>query len=580
MSESAVIRSDLPLGEYPRNLACMINTNADRFADRPVFLERRQGEYEPLSWHQFRRDISALQSALRARGLEAGDRVAIVSRNRREMLEIELAVMCSGARAVPIFPSYTPAQTQAMVAFCEPAFIVAAEELHAGKIGDPTRFKCLIHFDPVSRPAPNAVRFRELVEQGSDGRVHGEDLDSDTICLMMFTSGTMGRPKCVQLTHRNILSQQAAGRLLWPLSSTDRFLSYLPWHHSYGGIFEKYSALTNGAAMALEHGYGKNLDILLDNWRDIRPTVFFSVPLIYQSIVTRARRDRSVEKTVFNGDLRFIFTAAAPLSKSLSDEFEHRGIAVIEGWGLTETSPCCTVTNPSQPRRPGVVGWPIPGVELRLAEDGEIWVRGPNVMKGYYANQEATDEALSADGWFRTGDVGEITDLGLRLISRKDRIFKLSNAEKVVPTEIEALISRECPYVAWAFVTGSGRNHPVALLFPNREMFGKLPEDTRLATHCHCPRDAEELSQCLGNCLAMVNRGIDEEFCRMESVMLIDHTLSIEAEELTPSMKLAPNAIGTAYKAHIERLYGGNADDAEGFKDPVYIIRLNTSCRA
>jgi long-subunit acyl-CoA synthetase (AMP-forming) len=574
MRDEAVLRSDLRLPEYPQNLARMLNENARRLGGHAAIRQRMGGEYRSLSWQQLQRDVRSIQECLLERGMEKGDRVAIVSRNRQEMLEMELAIMCLGGAAVPIFPAYTPAQTQNLVRFCRPKMIVAAEELHLGKLGDVSSFSNVFYFDSLKLKAPNLVQFKALLGHAFEDEILGEDLPAETTCLMMYTSGTMGKPKCVQLAHRNILSQQAAGTTLWPLSKDDRFLSYLPWHHSYGGIFEKYSALVNGATIALESGYGKDLDVLVANWKEVQPTVFFSVPLIYQALVARARQSKEVAEALFHPRLRFVFTAAAPLPKTLSDEFESRGVTILEGWGLTETSPCCTVTRPGVARQPGVVGWPIPGVELKLTEENEILVRGPNVMKGYFDNPEETERVFRDDGWFHTGDVGELTPNGLRLVSRKDRIFKLSNAEKVVPAEIENMITHECPYLAWAFVTGSGKEHPVALVFPNRAMFAAFPEDTKLPLHCCCPRDAGELSQCLGNCLHKVNRGLDEEYCRMSSVMLVDHELTIDREELTPSMKLAPNVVGQVFKGHIEHLYAPNDVKSDVFTEPVYIIKL------
>ena len=577
MSTAAVWHSETPLREYPQNLAWMLNRNAARFGERPAYQECRNGSYQPLTWAQFHRDICSIQTGLRDRGLEAGDRVAIVSRNRREMLELELAVMAMGAVAVPIFAAYTPSQTEALVRFCEPRFAAAAEQTHFDKIGDPTTYGGVIHFtELVHGDGANLISFEALRAASPSGtEVLGEQVAADTICLMMYTSGTMGKPKCVQLTHRNILSQQAAGKELWPLSEHDRFLSYLPWHHSYGGIFEKYSALTNGAVLSLEHGYGKDLDTLIENWRRIRPTVFYSVPLIYQALLTRAHQDPAIDRVLFHEELRYIFTAAAPLPKVISDEFERRQINVIEGWGLTETSPCCTVTRPGAPRQTGVVGKPIPGVSLRLAPDGEILVKGPNVMTGYLKNPAETRKVFTEDGWFRTGDVGEFTELGLRLVSRKDRIFKLTNAEKVVAAEIENMITGGCPYLAWAYVTGSGQDYPVALLFPNRAIFSCIPEGAKLPNGCCRPHDVTTLAHCLSHCLEQVNRRLDAEYCRMPRVMLIDHELSIENEELTPSMKMSPSAISRIYKANIERLYQPDGPAESSVRDSVYIIQLD-----
>ncbi len=575
MNDSKIWKSDKSLPEYPRNLAVMLNSNVERLGNRPLYQEVKNGEFKPLTWPEFQNEVISIQKYLIGVGLKKGDRVAILSPNRREMLETELAIMSMGAVAVPIFAGYSPDQAQMLVDFCDPAFVVVADNNQFKKIKFPEKYGIIIHFENITgNQAKNLVPFSDLLQsQNQNGKIAGEEIDSDTICLMMYTSGTMGKPKCVQLTHRNILSQQAAMKILWKIDHNDRLLSFLPWHHSFGGIYEKYSALYNGALLSLEHGFGKNIDTLIENWKRVKPTAFFSVPRIYQQIVTQVMKNPELEKEIFHDKLRFIFTAAAPLPKSISDVFEKRGIPVYEGWGLTETSPCCTVTDPSVPREAGVVGKPIPGVSIEIANDGEILVKGPNVMKGYFRNPEATKAVLLDDDWFATGDVGDFAETGLRLISRKDRIFKLSNAEKVVPTEIENLIIENCCYLSHAYVTGSGKDFPVVLLFPNKAMFSQKMDESRITLNCSCPADVRDLSHCLVNCLSKLNHKIDAGYMRLSSAMLIDHELSIEREELTPSMKLAPNVIARAFKAHIEKLYGnGNGDGITS--EEVYVLTL------
>jgi long-chain acyl-CoA synthetase len=270
--------------------------------------------------------------------------------------------------------------------------------------------------------------------------------------------------------------------------------------------------------------------------------------------------------------LKFIFTAAAPLPKNLSDEFEKRNIPVMEGWGLTETSPCCTITDPKIKRENGVVGNPIPGVEIRIVDDGEIQVKGPNVMKGYYKNDEANKNTFTDDDWYCTGDVGEISVSGLKLISRKDRIFKLTNGEKVIPTEMESLIQMKCHYVMYAMVVGSGTDYPVAILFPNKKILDHPNYEITPEEGCFCPRSLSELGKCLQGCLHDANCGLVQKFSKIKYAMIIDDELSIDKNTITPSMKIAPKKVMDAYKAHIENLYGGNNKISE----EVYIIKLDT----
>jgi long-subunit acyl-CoA synthetase (AMP-forming) len=309
----------------------------------------------------------------------------------------------------------------------------------------------------------------------------------------------------------------------------------------------------------------------MDNWRQVHPTVFFSVPKVYQSLVELTKGNKEAEDMFFNSGLKFIFTAAASLPERISNEFEKREITVIEGWGLTETSPCCTLTDPRLKRETGVVGKPIPGVSVRIADDDEILVKGPNVMVSYYNNEEANRDTFTEDGWYRTGDVGAITINGLKLISRKDRIFKLSNGEKVVPTDLEKAIETKCHYVSYAIVSGSGEQHPVALIFPNKKLLEHPDYEITPRSGCFCPRNVNELGRCLNGCLHDANNAIGQKFAKVKSAVVIDSQLSLDDRTLTPSMKVAPKNVVEKYKDHLQNLYGDNVPVDE----EVYMIELD-----
>jgi long-subunit acyl-CoA synthetase (AMP-forming) len=572
MAQMKIYSSSLQLPEYAVNMAVLLKTNTTKFSDYPIFQDVQNDTPTRLTWNDFYIRVKTIQSWLLSNGFKQGDKMAFLSKNCQEMLEIELAVMALGGISVPIYSGYPPDQANRLLEFCEPTFVAIADHNQFLKIKSPEKVRKIIHFSSVEDiNLNNLIPFSDLIIHDSlPNDIMGLDIHSDTVSLMMYTSGTMGIPKCVQLTHKNILSQQAAMKVLWDLNHNDRFLSYLPWHHSFGGIFEKFAAIVNGAVLSLEYGYGKDLDILLDNWKKVKPTVFFSVPRIYQAIATRLMQDKEVEKIIFHDDLRFIFTAAAPLPKNIANLFDDHGIPVVEGWGLTETSPCCTITDPTISREQGIVGKPIPGVSIQIEDDGEILVKGPNVMTGYYHNQEATTDVLIEDGWFKTGDVGEYTETGLKLISRKDRIFKLINGEKVIPTEVENLIAKDCAYLAHAYLYGRGKNHPVLLVFPNKSLFSQKPDASLLSKNCKCPEGMDDYFNCLSDCLLKWNNANDTKFSRYKKAMLIDYELSIENEELTPSMKLAPNVVGKVFKAEIESLY----NPLESKSEDVYIINM------
>lgn len=566
------LESDIKLQEVLPNIALMLERNVKLFGDRIVYQEKRNGNYEGITWNELYKNILNIAFNLKQFGFSEGDKIIIYSPNRREMLELELAIMASGGIAVPIFAYFHKETAELLINHSDAKYLAVAGELQLSRLKD-INVKDVFVFDKVEKEYfDNQHSFDELLEERTDKSFALKtNALPDEICLNMYTSGTMGVPKCVQLTHQNILSQQAALTQLWSINPNDRFLSYLPWHHSFGGIFELFTALYNGATISLESGYGKDPKVILENWKNIQPTVFFSVPKVYQSLVDLTKHDKEAESLFFHSQLKFVFTAAAALPKNLSDEFEKRNIPVIEGWGLTETSPCCTLTDPKVKRETGVVGKPIPGVSIRLAEDGEIQVKGPNVMKGYYKNDEANKGIFTEDGWFCTGDVGEITANGLKLITRKDRIFKLSNGEKVVPSDLEKLIEMKCHYISFAMVVGNGKEYPVALLFPNKKLLAHPDYEISPEEGCFCPRNLDELGKCLHGCLHDANCGIGQKFAQIRAAILIDDELSLEKGTLTPSMKVAPRSVVNAYKAHLENIYG----DDNPLDEEIYIIKLD-----
>lgn len=567
------LQSDIQLGSMPANIADMLLRNVELYSDKIVFSEKNnQNEYKGITWSLFIQNILNIAFNLKKAGFKEGDKVILFSPNSLQMLEAELAIMASGGIAIPIFAYFKKNTAELLINHSDASYMIVAGQHQVNEIGPDLEIKKIWTFSPVTEYHFHPIHdFGELLLEREDKKFKLKtEARPDEICLNMYTSGTMGIPKCVQLTHQNILSQQAAIGKILNVTSDDRFLSYLPWHHSFGGIFELFNALYNGATYHLESSFGKDAFSIFENWNKVRPTVFYSVPKVYQSLYELAKANKDAEDTFFNSGLKFIFTAAAALPLRLSDEFEKRNIAVIEGWGLTETSPCCTLTNPKLKREAGVVGLPIPGVEIRIAPDDEIQVKGPNVMVGYYKNDEANTGIFTEDGWYRTGDVGEITDNGLKLISRKDRIFKLSNGEKVIPTDLEKAIELKCHYVQYAVVSGNGEEYPVALIFPNKKLFQHPDYELSPEEGCFCPRNINELGRCLRGCLSMANETIGQKFSKVKAAAIINDELSLDNNTLTPSMKVAPKNVVELYRKHLLNLYGTEVPVDE----EAYIIEL------
>ena len=568
------LESDKKLGDIIPNIATLLERNVKKFNNKNIYLEKdKSGEYKGITWNTLFEDVKNIAGNLKEQGFSKGDKMVIFSRNCREMLELQLAIMAYGGIVVPIFANFKKDTAELLINHSDAKWLAVAGETQLENIGTGLKLEKIISFTEIKSPRfPDLINFKSLLQSSKNADfVLDNTIKPETICLNMYTSGTMGIPKCVQLMHKNILSQQAALNQVWNVDENDRFLSYLPWHHSFGGIFELFTAIYNGASLYLESSYGREPQLIFNNWKIVKPTVFFSVPKVYQALYDLARENEEAENVFFNSGLKFIFTAAAALPEKLSNEFESRNIPVMEGWGLTETSPCCTITDPKLKRSSGVVGKPIPGVTIRIADDDEIQVKGPNVMAGYYNNQEANSAAFTEDGWYRTGDVGQITANGLKLISRKDRIFKLSNGEKVIPTDLEKAIELKCHYVQYAVVAGSGEEHPVALIFPNKKLLQNPDYELSPEEGCFCPRSLNELGRCLTGCLHLANNSLGQKFAKVKSAAIILDELSLDSNTLTPSMKMAPKNVVEKYKAHLQNLYGNNVP----VEEEVYIIELD-----
>ncbi|MBI3569346.1 MAG: AMP-binding protein [Gemmatimonadetes bacterium] len=563
--EGDTIRSRLaPVGAR-ESVGGLLARNAARYAAHAVYAERRNDAFRAVTWERFAKDVTSFGAFLDAAGVTPGARVAVVSPNRGEMLVAEFATMALGAIYVPIFAGYPADQVQGLLGEVDPAVVIVAGRDQLAGVRATAATSVVVTFDAIEPAAverlTDATGVRHvtyghaLAARAADpARVAAflaaaQRVDPDMPALLNFTSGTSGVLKGVVLTHDNILSQQRALSAIWSVTPEDRFLSYLPWHHSFGGIFEKYTALYNGATIHVDDSRGKDFEALKRNWAAVRPTIYFSVPHVYQQLVTHVQARPQDESTIFHDGLRFVFTAAAPLPGTVSAFFETKRVPVLEGWGLTETSPCCTLTDLNEVRSvPGMVGYPIPGVTIRIAPDGEILVRGANVMRGYYENPEATAQALPGDGWFHTGDLGEFVGAGLKLVARKDRVFKMLNAEKVVPTEIENRLVAMNSFIRHVIVAGQGRRFLSALIFPDylriTEQFG-----TDLATADRVVKAS------LRETLVAFNAAHRVKYERIQAFAVISRELSLEAQELTPSMKVRVRNVLVNSGEYLEAVY-------------------------
>jgi long-subunit acyl-CoA synthetase (AMP-forming) len=425
-----------------------------------------------------------------------GDRVVILLSNSWEHLVIEMAVWRLGAIAVPLYKGLGVQQLASILATLKPKLAVLDDKTLAAAIQKPCQ-------------AVAVETIAKLVEEPSkDG---DRPVQGSTPCLILYTSGSTGAPRGVTLSHDNLCSQQAAFAMIWPeVGPNDRLAGYLPWFHSFGALAERLWALSRHACMTVVPGSGRDKEQLQRSMREIRPTIFMSVPKIHAMATKEDVFDRSC--------LRWVFTAGAPLSEACQQWYSQRRIPLFEGWGLTETSPSAAITFPGKPRKRGVVGTPIPGVSIGVRQsDDHILVSGPNVMLGYY---NGAGQPLSGveNGIIDSGDLGSWCPEGLLLIGRADDVVKLPNGEKFAVAQIEAQLQEQ-----------PGINHVVVAAEPD------LVALIEPAAKC----DAKALQATM----AKLNASQNAPHQRIANVFLLTKPICSEKEWATGSLKNSRAAV-------------------------------------
>jgi len=552
--------SPVALGEYEASLGEVLVDRARRWGDRP-YLRYLDGDTEiVMRWSEFRDQIFQAAGHLIARGVRPGDRVCFVSENSAWMYILEMATMAIGAVTVPVFAGHRPAQVAYVIEHSRPRFVIVSGAHQLAKI-DRASCEWVGEFFSVERCDEcrkwGATDVAELASPGGAGEKAVLDriaaVKQDDQCVLMYTSGTTGPPKGVCLSHGNLVSQQKALSLIWDVDLSDSIMTYLPWHHSFGALFERFMSLYNGAELCLSDSQGANIDRLIENWRLFNPTIFFSVPRVHDLLIARCEEDAEVERVVFGGRLRFVFTAAASLPAHVEAAYRKHSVPVREGWGLTETSPCAAITPDDGRWRSGYVGFPIPGVSIRIDASQEILVKGPNVMLGYYEDEEATSHVIDADGWFRTGDLGEFSSDGLKILGRKDGTFKLTTGEKVLTQRIENTIMNESPYVSQAVVVGSGQDYVGAIIYPDRRRLKEWMTSHGLPANA--PLDSQPIRELYAAELERINPMLDQSYSRIRRVAIARREPSFERGELTPSSKLVRKKALDVFQAELEEMF-------------------------
>ena len=550
------------------NLCHLHRTMSRRMGDKIAMRFPSLGRFRDISYRDVRRQADRAAAGLITLGIAPGDRVGILSENRVEWPIADLGILSAGAADVTMHAPLSADQVEYQLGHSEARGVLVSNQDQADKViarlDDLPDLEFLVSFESVTLPESRLLQlsWQGLCHRGAraslDDQIASREqaLDSSSLATLIYTSGTTGNPKGVMLTHGNLLSNVESMIPIAFLEPDDILLSWLPYSHVYARLTDNYLATGAGITVALAAG----IDTLIDDLDTIKPTWLTAVPRFYEKIWagvealdpdTRANR----LKTIFGPRIRQLNSGGAPLPRHVCDGFDQAGLPILEGYGLTETSPVISF-NHAEAYRFGSVGLPIPGVEVRIAQDGEILTRGPHVMAGYWKNPEAT-EAVIVDGWFHTGDVGTIDEDGfLSITDRKKDLFVTSAGKNVAPAVIERLLTTD-PLFDQAVVYGDGRNFISAVVVPN------LPLLETLATTNDAAMETADGLITSPELLAIIDSKVSElmesvsQPERVKKCLVLDKPFQLENDELTATLKVRRRHIIAKYEDRLAAFYEG-----------------------
>ena len=601
---------DLQTGDRIPTIAELPFRMMGRFP-KPLTIGRCRGDrIDGLSGKQVFERTRDMSLGLGGLGVSPGDRVAIVAESRPEWIICDLAILAAGGVTVPIYPTLSSAQARYILqdSSARVAIVSTADQL--GKVQEVRHLlpslEAVVVMDAAAGQTASVLTMDDVALRGH-ARMTGEwgagrtfrdaarQVAPDDLATIIYTSGTTGEPKGVMLTHGNLVANLEAGSQVLELSQADVALSFLPLSHGFERMVS-YIYLFTGVSIV----FAESMETIARDIGTVQPTVVTGVPRVYEKIQARivttgegaspakaaifrwavkagiakararltgrtpgplvsakaAVADRLVFSTIrqrLGGRIRFLVSGSAPLGASVLEFFHGIGLPIVEGYGLTETAPILTV-NPANAPRAGTVGRPLPNVELRIAPDGEILARGPNVMTGYYNKPEATREVLK-DGWFATGDIGALDAEGyLRITDRKKDILVTSGGKNIAPQPIEDVL-RSSPLVAEAVVLGDRRRYVAALLVPE---FTAL--ERRLQGLGRPPAARDELVT-RPDVIALYQEIVDalnrdlSPYERVKRMALLPSEFTVASGELTPTLKVKRRVVEERWRTQIEALY-------------------------
>jgi len=542
------------------NLAQVLPAQARRLGPAVALRYKRHGLYHDVSWQTYYRLAEQLAAALVAQGVQPGDRVGLLAENRYEWLISDLGILLAGAVTVSPHAPLTARQVHYQFEHADVVWAFVSDAVQAAKLASIRAELPLLRGVVSFEPLPDLPSWHGFAEQGrrtlpavqAELLRRRETLKSDDLAAVIYTSGTTGNPKGVMLTHGNLLSNTLAGLQRKPHEPGDLILSWLPYTHIYARTVDHYGALVAGVPLAL----AVSPETLVENLAETQPTHMACVPRFYEKILAAVAPLPLEEsgkrlRAIFGPRRKWLSSGGAALPVGVAQAFAERGVPIYQGYGLTETSPVISFNTP-EANRIGSVGQAVPGVEIRIAEDGEILTRGPHVMKGYWKDPQATG-AVFRDGWFCTGDLGYLDQDGFLFITgRKKEMMALSNGKKIAPSNLEGLLVQS-PFIDQALIVGEGRNYLSALIVP------AWPVVQQHLQLCEPPAALVEHPAVQALIRAECDKAL-RDFSPMEQVRkfaLLATPFSVESEEMTVSLKLRRQVILQRHAPLVEQLYRG-----------------------
>ncbi len=586
-----------------KTIADLAPLAAQRHGDlQAVTYKDESGQWVSKTYGEVGEIVRQLALGLIELGIEKGDKVSILANTRPEWTYFDFAALSVGATVVPIYQTNSPDECQYVLENSDAKAVIVEDDEQLAKIDEVRdRVPKLEHVIRMEGSGGDAVSMQELVEAGSsrsdsEWEQRWQSVTPDDICTFIYTSGTTGPPKGCVISHGNYRSMVTMALDESVLDSDTTTYLFLPLAHSFALLIQFLSFDLGGNIAYWERDPLK----IIPNLTEVKPDYFPSVPRIFEKIYTAAtgeiEKTGGIKKLVFNwaigvgkkvrereragkplgwllqkqydfadkqvlskiralfgGNIKNCVTGAAPINPEILRFFDAAGILVLEGWGMTETSTAATVARPDAFKF-GKVGRAFAGCEIRIADDGEILVRGPNVFQGYYKNEEATRETIT-DGWLHTGDIGELDADGyLSITGRKKDIIITAGGKNITPANLEAEI-KQSPYVSQCVVIGDRRPYLVALITLDMEECAKLCEEKGWPTDPAELRNNDEMRSIIQKHIDQIN----EKFARVEQVKkfeILPHDLSQETGELTPTMKVKRNVVADKFEKDVESLYG------------------------